>query len=383
MRVAIVHSFYGSQQPSGENSVVLDQAEQLAKAGHEVSLLGRHTDDLARRRWYAFGAAATTLTGVGATPEVALQAFAPDVVHLHNSFPNWGTSWLRRWGKRTVLTAHNFRPMCAAATLFRDGHQCTDCVSFPVLPAIRHKCYRGSALWTVPVGIAASPVGSLRKAVERAQRVITLNATAQSMFQQVFDRDVDLLPNFVSAGGMKREPTRGWVYVGRLSEDKGIERLLDLWPNEQTLDIIGDGPLAERVRHKCATLSRAYLIGALPREELLARLGSYRGLVVPSLSSEGLPTVMLEAVARGVPLVLSGRIAASRAFAEAGVAALFDPYDSSEGLAAALHKIAERGSDAREAASALHAREYAPSVWQAGIDRIYGQVVDGVQRGDP
>src|SRR5215203_1787788 len=178
MRIAVVHSFYSRKQPSGENNVVVDQVAQLREAGHDVELLARKTDDLSNRSLYPLASAYRTLTGLGASPETALDRFQPDIVHLHNTFPNWGTSWLQRWGKRTVVTIHNYRAFCAAGTLFRDGHSCHDCLTIPVLPAIQHRCYRDSSIASVPLAWASSPVGPARKSLQRASSLVTLNPEA-------------------------------------------------------------------------------------------------------------------------------------------------------------------------------------------------------------
>jgi hypothetical protein len=46
VRIAMVHSFYSSSQPSGENTVVLNEVDALRRAGHEVALFAAHTDEL-------------------------------------------------------------------------------------------------------------------------------------------------------------------------------------------------------------------------------------------------------------------------------------------------------------------------------------------------
>ena len=104
MRVAIVHSYYSSRQPSGENVVVDAQAAALTEAGHDVHVVARRTDEEERRSLHSVRAAWTVATGVGADPTDELRAFRPDVVHVHNLFPNFGTSWLARWAGPVVAT---------------------------------------------------------------------------------------------------------------------------------------------------------------------------------------------------------------------------------------------------------------------------------------
>ncbi len=127
MRIALVHSFYRSDAPSGENVVVMLQAEALRTAGHEVLLVSRHTDEEMRSRLYDVRSAVRVATGVGPDPTAQLRRFRPDVVHVHNLFPNFGERLLASWEGPLVATLHNFRPVCANALLFREGQVCTKC----------------------------------------------------------------------------------------------------------------------------------------------------------------------------------------------------------------------------------------------------------------
>lgn len=373
MRIAVVHSFYSAAQPSGENNVVLDQVAQLRLAGHDVTLVGRYTDDLSIGRTYPMRAALTVATGRGESPSGMLRRLRPDIVHVHNTFPNWGTTWLREWAAWTVATVHNYRPVCAAGTLFRDGHECRDCLSHPTLPAVQHACYRGSRAATLPLAVASSPRGSIRRIPKVVARTIVLNRQAQALYEQVLGRRVDLVPNFVPSGTSKTA-TRGWVYVGRLSPEKGIDRLLRDWPQGQPLDVVGDGGFAEQVGNQISMRPEINALGLLPREQLLATIASYRGVIVPSVCSEGLPTIILEALASGVPAVISNYVSTADEMSTQGAAVVYDPLAGTEALRSALDEVATRGIGMRVAAQSLHAREYAPEIWQARMDTIYENV---------
>lgn len=380
MRIAVIHSFYSERQPSGENNVVVDQVAQLREAGHDVELLARRTDDLSDQSLYPLASAFTTLTGLGASAEDALNRFEPDIVHLHNTFPNWGTSWLRRWGDRTVVTIHNYRAFCAAATFFRDGHSCRDCLTTPALPAMWHKCYRDSVLASVPLAWASSPVGPARKVLKRASSLVTLNPEAQTFFSAALRRPVEVVPNFVHPASHDMAPSKAWVFVGRLSAEKGLDRLLECWPTGEALDVIGDGPLIGRLRAQAAAYQKVRFLGRQPRDDVLEGLNQYSGLVIPSMWAEGLPTVVLEALARGVPVVASHHVAAAAALRRRGVAVQFDPTGSRDATRRALAAVRRNGAAMRARCVALHAEEYSPKVWTARMETIYAKVLASANR---
>lgn len=373
MRVALVHSFYSSALPSGENAVVLDQAHALGRAGHEVRLIDRSTDAHRGDAAYRIRAAATTVTGIGPTPESALAEFNPEIVHLHNTFPNWGTRWLRNWSERTVATMHNFRPVCANGLLFRDGHSCNDCLRTPIIPAIRHRCYRNSAVASIPLGLGSSPMGGLRSIPRLAARVVALNEAAAGIYEAAYSRPVDVVPNFV-VGSKSQMPTRRWIYVGRLSSEKGIDLLLRDWPEHEELDVIGDGPLRSELHH-FASDSRVRMLGMLDREDVLSLLPQYRGLILPSMCPENLPTVILEALAAGVPLVLSQHIQAAQDMVRQGVAETFRPDAGVGEIRRALSSVDDRSEVMRAAARRVHDEKYSENSWLDSMNRIYTEVV--------
>jgi len=374
MRIAVLHSFYGSAQPSGENTVVVDQVNALRSAGHEVHLLARETDKVGGGRLYPLACALTAATGIGPDPSAQLDVIQPDIVHVHNTFPNWGSGWTRRWSSRLVTTVHNFRPVCAISTLFRDGHDCEDCLSREVLPAIRHRCYRNSAAATVPMALGARSGGPLRGLLSRSAEVIVLNPYAQGLYERVLDRRVRLVPNFVPDSTMGRTPRpEGWVFVGRLSEEKGIRSLLADWPSGERLDVIGTGPLEPEVRRLVRDRVDIRLLGTRDREQVLSGLPSYEGLVVPSLWREGLPTTILEAMAAATPSIVSSRVAAAEALRDQGAAVVYTPGDAAS-LVASLDRVRQHEESLRAGSLNAHQANYSQSAWLAAIGEVYSTV---------
>ena len=309
MRIALLHSFYSSTQPSGENEVVTAQFAALQQAGHDVLLLGRHTDTEEQLPGFPVRAAWRTLTSAGPDPSSRLAAFDPDVVHVHNTVPNIGTGWLRSWRGPIVHTLHNFRPLCANGLLFRDGRLCTECPDGAPWSAIEHGCYRQSRIASLPIGlrngmgIAANPL------LRRSDTLITLSPYAHDTYVRygVPAERLRLVPNGVAdayPGGVESAPVeQRWVAVGRLRDEKGLLPLLRGWPEGITLDIIGEGPqLAELVDEAPAGVS---FLGALAREDVLAALPSYTGLVFAGLAPESaVPLVVIEALAAGIPVAI-------------------------------------------------------------------------------
>ena len=77
MRIAVVHSYYSSREPSGENVVVDLQVEALRRAGHDVTLVARRTDDLrTSKAWYVTSAARVADPNPVVTPQLTSAAIS-------------------------------------------------------------------------------------------------------------------------------------------------------------------------------------------------------------------------------------------------------------------------------------------------------------------
>ena len=112
-------------------------------------------------------------------------------------------------------------------------------------------------------------------------------------------------------------PDRYVVFVGRLVEKKGIEYLIRAMPEVRNqlpnmeLVIVGSGPLDESLRKLAEALGiggAVKFLGALSHAEVVSLLRGAEVACVPSIidsrgETEGMPTVVLEAMAAGVPVV--------------------------------------------------------------------------------
>ncbi|WP_351233384.1 glycosyltransferase family 4 protein [Streptomyces sp. NPDC002133] len=381
--MALVHSFYSSRQPSGENAAVLDQAEALRAAGHEVAVVAAHTDALQAEPGYALRAAVRVATGFGRSPLDTLSRFAPDIVHVHNLFPNFATDWLSRWPGALVATLHNYRPACAAGTLFRNGQMCTACPDGDPWTGLRHGCYRGARSATLPLAWAGRAGAAAHPLLRRAERLVALSERSRALYLRfgVPAEKLSLVPNFVGAGGQVR-PTEAaveatgtvhrWVYVGRLSAEKGILPLLRNWPDSEPLDVIGSGPLEPACREIAPM--RVRFLGTFSRREIASRLPCYTGLVFPSVCPEtAAALVCQEALAAGVPVLALSGSAAADSVRRDGTGAV---YRGADELPHALTSARMHFPGLREHCRRTHADRYSVRRWTAGVEAVYAQAMN-------
>ena len=368
MRIALVHSFYSSRVPSGENVVVDAQAAVLRAAGHEVALVAERTDARLRRRTYPVEAAVTAATGLGPGPEAELRRFGPDVVHVHNLFPNFGTSWLRRWDGPLVATMHNYRLLCPAGSLFRDGHQCTLCPDGQTArPAVRHRCFQGNRLATVPVAVGTS--FARHPVLQRADLVTTLSEGMSEVFSSygVPQHRLRVHENFTHGADSAGPGGDSWVFAGRVEPEKGLEEVVAQWPPDLVLKVAGvvesDTLLAGR--------PGVELLGPLPRSALLDLMAHSRGLVFPSRWLEGMALVCLEALSVGTPVLAFDDIPAGHTVAETG-AGLAGPRTAFPQL---LREATATFPRLRHRSRELYETRYSAEAWLSRALSLYEEAI--------
>lgn len=370
MRVAIVHSFYSSKSPSGENVAVEQQADALRDHGVDVKLIAARTDDEQGRPGHLLRSGLRVSTGHGRSPIAEIAAFEPDVVHVHNLFPNWGTSWLDRWDGALVATLHNYRPMCAAGTLFREGATCMKCPDGTSFEAVRHACYKGSRLASIPLAIRNRGGVARDRLLERADRVLLLTERSTEIYTRygIPAKKVDLVPNFVDDIGFEPAAPIGdsWVYIGRLSEEKGILNLVRHWPDGERLSIYGQGPLESEIR--AAASSAVTYHGPLDHAQVPRALARAKGLVFPSEWFEGAPLVYVEALAAGRAVIAKAGSSVADDVAISGSGRVFDAWDDlSSSIGLEVNSLAHLGVQGR----AHYERDFTRESWLDNILRVY------------
>lgn len=149
--------------------------------------------------------------------------------------------------------------------------------------------------------------------------------------------------------------------VGRLEVKKGFTRLVEAAEIlarrgiDFQMDIIGAGPLAEvlaRMIDQPGVRDRVRLLGRQPREKVIAAMARADVLAMPCLIArtgdrDGIPNVVLEAMASGLPIAGSEHAGLAEALAHE-VHGLLSPMDDPAALAESLERFArEEGLAAR------------------------------------
>ena len=312
MRIAIVHSYYSNLEQSGENNVVDSQVAFLTKMGHQVALYSSFTIEKQKSRFYQLRAGFNVLLGVGDDPEEYLTKFCPDIVLMHNLYPNISSSWLRKFGPITFAFKHNYRDVCASGNLYRNGSICLLCVEGTSINGVINRCYKGSALMSIPVSVRNSLKIELRPELTEPKKFLVLSNKMKEILQNtgLNGNRFEVISNFISdpyLGDFKTTSrNHRWVASGRLTVEKGFSELVDCWPTGYGLDIYGEGPMLEELKRKTENRADISIKGGVKRRELSKLLPTYSGALLPSRWYEPGPLMVLEYLAAGLPIISTG-----------------------------------------------------------------------------
>ncbi len=338
MKIILVHNSY--QQPGGEDVIFEQERKMLEDAGHRVvSYCRSNWDAEAYPGIRRLGLAKRTVWATDTRHDFVrlLQQEKPDLVHVHNTFVMISPSIYSACFEAkvpVVQTLHNYRLLCPAATFFRDGRVCEECLS-SLWRGVEHACYRKSYSATAVVALMLAS-HRLRETWKREIACfVALSQFARNKFVQggLPAEKIFVKPNFVSPDPGARTGDGDFaVFVGRLSPKKRMHTVLEAWKRLDRsipLLIIGGGPNREELEAKAASdnLTHVRFQGQLPREQTLAAINSARLLVFASEWYENFPVTLVEAFACSTPVICSRLGAMQEIVADGQTGIHFTPGD--------------------------------------------------------
>lgn len=275
-----------------------------------------------------------------------------EIVHVHNFFYRASPSvfWAAKAaGAYTLLTLHNYRLFCLNGFMYYNSQPCTRCYDEKSLVAgIQRKCFKNSGLFSKVLAASYGLHKKLETFSIKIDRYVVINPLQEQFLlntgipkEKIFRKSNFLLNSLVSEPPFDSEAsfsletsaspppfsTRDnfYLYVGRLSEEKGIRDLVEAFmDNGKPLKIVGDGPLASWVQEQIRESNKQILerehnvihensnnqaksnieyLAAVPRESLAALYASCAALILPSRWFEGQPMTVIEAQSHGTIVI--------------------------------------------------------------------------------
>jgi glycosyltransferase involved in cell wall biosynthesis len=388
MRIMIAHNRY--QQHGGEDNVVVSESELLQAHGHEVTRFdvdNDHIQGLVSR-------IATAAGSVYSLPskhrvQKAIAAAKPEIVHVHNFFPTLSPSVFYACedaGVPVVHTLHNYRIVCCAPYLFREGHVCEECITErSPLPGIVHACYRSSHIGSAVASLGMAFHHEIGTWSKKIAAFIALNEFAANKIggYRVPREKIIVKPNFSVDLGVGTGDGGYALFVGRMSPEKGIQTLIDAdAAGSLTMDVVllGDGPMREAVvRAQARPGSRLISKGFMNHDQIIEYMSRASVLIMPSIWYESGPLVVIEALSLGLPVIAAALGNVAQLISTTGAGLLYEP-GSPAGLSAALAEYAlnpQLSAEMRHRARSAYEASHTPEKNYERLMEIYEGVIRG------
>lgn len=327
-KILIVNKFY--YQRGGDCIYSLNLERMLAAHGYEVAFFSMHYPENEESRYSSYFAPQVDFSGgvrdkISAVKRILgmgdvvsrfkriLADFRPDVVHLNNIHsyisPVVG-ALAKKAGCRVVWTLHDYKLLCPAYACLRGGEPCELCYS-DKSQVLKHRCMKGSLAASALAYIEAKKWN--RGTLERFTDAFVCPSAfmRDKMLMGGFNADkLKVVCNFIDPVKIDRlssldctQKADYYAYVGRLSQEKGVETLLKAASElPYKLKVAGGGPLAEEMKDKYAGANVQFL-GHIDAEAVSELLAHARCVVTPSECYENNPLSVIESLCAGTPVV--------------------------------------------------------------------------------
>ena len=390
-RVKVLQIFSRYLNPGGEENSVYRIGDAL-QAEHDVEYFLGSTDELLGPDFFTrisapFRAFYNLPVAHRLKKYQAVGKF--DLWLIHNVLPGLSPSVYQTAFSLKVPVVHylhNYRMGCVNGFFLNHGKACEQCLRGNFWPAFRTACWHDSRLIS---GLAALITLRIRR-IGSFQRVAAWVALSQAQKKKhveigLPDNKIHIIPHFYEPRGDPPPPCPDGcvLFLGRLSPEKGVDRLLRAWkllpPSPRRLGIAGDGPEMSRLRALARELDlrNVDFLGFLDRDGQRHIWSQTAFSVIPSVWSEPFPLTFLESWTNGRTFVSNRLGAMAEVVHEGEDALLADPF-SIESLAAQMQFMFDNPARCADMGHAGYRRiqsEFNRALWLRRINEVFEKAV--------
>lgn len=407
MRILMIAQFY-PPTIGGEERHVRNLSIELAARGHDVALATLWHQGLAeyeidqgvriyrirasvQRLAFLFREQSRQYAPPFPDPEAlaALQRIVhserPEIVHAHNWIV-YSFVPLKRWSKaRLVMTLHDYSLVCVQKRMIYQNTVC----SGPTLP----KCIGCASKFYGPAkGIPSLLANHMWGQIERkcVDMFLPVSQAVADRTQLARSRmPYRIIPNFVpdnistlsdeSDPRLLQLPQGDFLlFVGDVTHDKGIDVLLEAYMQlDSTIPLVLIGRLGHDLTQDFP--SNVRVLQDWPHGAVMAAWRRCTLALAPSICSDACPTVVMEAMSTGHPVIAS-RIGGLVDIVVDGETGLLVTPENAEELCAAMRRLlnnpderSQMGRTARQRVVAFQAKTVVSRIEQVYQDVLVGQ----------
>jgi len=302
-----------------------------------------------------------------------LDDVAPDIVYMlqyHNKISPSIIGAARKRGIPVVHRISDFQYMCPGALFYGDGHVCEDCLHGHPLSCIRRRCVHGSAMLSA-LKLGAKKFHDVIGVTRKIDAFVVPSAFTLGKLREygIDDSRLHHIPTFynkAAADSAENTFEPFFLYVGRISEQKGIRTLVNAFAGTGVnLKIVGTSAdnLEQRLKDEIAGKShRIEFLGYKPFHEIEPLLRSCMATIMPAEGYDNFPNAVLESFGFGKPVIASALGSLLETVVD-GVTGITFPAGNADALAGAVRRLLDNPDEARRMGAEARRRvlsDYSP-----------------------
>lgn len=329
LNIISVNKFYWRK--GGSEAVFFGEKDLLEKNGHEVWPFSMESEDNLVTPYSRYFVDEVVYDSPGLTNKISSAAkiiysfdarkkmkkmlvdMVPDISHFHIFQHQISPSVfgpLKSSGVPIILTLHDLKPLCPNYKMYTNGAVCEQCKGRKFINGFKNRCTKGSAFKSI-INVVEMNLHYALGYYQSVDRYIAVsNFYRNKMIEWGFPPgQVDYLPNYIDykSYDVGEDDGRYVLFFGRLSEEKGIDSLIDAarkLPDVQ-LKIVGTGPEEDRLRVKVLqeNIGNVDFLGFKTGDDLRQLIQRSSFTVTPSVWYENCPMSILESFAYGKAVV--------------------------------------------------------------------------------
>ncbi|HHT9109543.1 MAG TPA: glycosyltransferase family 4 protein [Candidatus Brocadiaceae bacterium] len=242
----------------------------------------------------------------------------PDIVHLHIFYGRLTSSILpvlKKYSIPAVMTVHEYKMLCPVYNfLNNEGKICEKCANSCYYHCVIHKCNKGDLFYSSVSALESyirDKCFPYEKYIGRFIMVSKFVLTKHLQYRPQIQNKAIQVSNFVNVEEYtpNYSPGNYYLYVGRISKEKGILTLLKAWKHlaNIALKIVGDGDYKDQIIRyiKENNINNVELVGYLTGKQLFEIVRNSKYMIAPSECFETFGLNIIEGFACGKPSIAS------------------------------------------------------------------------------
>jgi glycosyltransferase involved in cell wall biosynthesis len=344
MKILIVNKFL--YPVGGAENYIFSLGKKLEKQANEVQYFGlKNSKNIVSNKWDILVDSYddknivnpyTLIYSSSAKRQMVklIKLFRPDIVHMNNISFHLTSSIIdacKEFNVPVVMTIHDPQLVCPNHR-FYDGenHTCTECLDRKFQHCIEKKCIKNSRVKSA-IACFESQMTHRKKKYDYISFYVSPSHFLQHfLVQGGYPAEKCLfLQNFVeefNCVNLPKPKSDYFIFYGRLSEEKGLQLLLEALPDNIKLIIAGVGPLVGLIPEK----QNINYVGFQSGEKLYHLIEQAKASICPSKWFENCPLSVMESISLGTPVIGANQGGIPELIEDKKTGLLFKPDDAAD-----------------------------------------------------